>query len=193
MTEVRNWLQQFSPLSDKAWSSLEKRLVGKKLCANERFHRAGQRAGSIGFLVGGALYARYTGAKRRHSVAYFNLPSVNRVVCDLESFTSSEVSKTDIIAVEPSTLLVLSRKDLYTLYDQHQEIERLGRRLMEYSYCKVMERISRMELKQRARLEDLESRYPEVIQCFQDQLIADYLGIGKTRFSTLKRELLRAA
>lgn len=37
----------------------------------------------------GALYARYADEGRKHRMAFFCLPTVNRVVCDLEAFTDT--------------------------------------------------------------------------------------------------------
>lgn len=193
MKHIRTWLHSYSPLSDPAWAALSNALVVRNLRKGEIFQRAGHRAGAIGFLGRGALYAKYAGPKRRHAVAFFNLPSVNRVVCDLVAFVDRGMATMDIIAVEPCELFVLERKQLYELYDEFPDIERLGRRLAEYSYAKAMERIGRMELKLDARMNDLRDRYPQVFDVMQDQLIADYLGIGKTHYSKLKRQLLKAA
>lgn len=191
MDDLRRWLDAYVPLTEDAWSALRNDLKPLALRKGERFQAAGRRANTIAFLVKGTLYARHSGTQRRHSVAYFNHPTVNRVVCDLAAFVEGASAALEIAAAEDCELLALDRKQLYCLYAQHPTIERLGRRLAEYSYCKAMERIGRMELKQHERVADFWKRYPEVMGVLQDQLIADYLGMSPTYFSRIKRRLLK--
>lgn len=188
MENVRKWLSEYAPLPDKAWAALSRALRPLQLDKNEAFQTAHKPADRIGFLTSGALYALYADEGRKHRVAYFNLPEVNRIVCDLQAFTENGRATMDIKAVAPCELLVLERKALYHLYDKHPSIERLGRRLAEYSYARAIARIGSMQKSKQARLADLRCEQPDVIRIFPQKLVAEYLGMNKDEAS---RQLTR--
>lgn len=189
MTELRTWIASYSNLNDEAWTALHKVLRPLELKKNATFQKAHRPAERMGFLLEGALYANYADEQRKHSVAFFCLNSVNRVVCDLEAYTENSPARMSIVATVPSKLLVVERKDLYALYEQHPAIERLGRRLAEYSYARAMERIGRMQLKNPERAADLFQRYREVFLTFPNKLIAQYLGMSEGELCRAKRKL----
>jgi len=193
MHKLREWLKFYTTLPDAAWQDLENALCEQHLPRGSEFQRAGAMAERIAFLNNGALYARYAKERASHSVAFFNLPEVNRVVCDLSAFVDRKPATMCIKAVTDCALLVLTRDQLYGLYDKHPSIERLGRRMAEYSYANAMLRLARMDMGRAARITDLQERHPEVFGPFQDQLIADYLGMNKSQFSKLKAARLKAA
>lgn len=193
MEDLREWLKPYTTLPDDAWQDLANVLCEQRLPKGTEFQRAGALAERIAFLKHGALYARYAKERARHSVAFFNLPEVNRVVCDLSAFVDRKPASMDIKAVTDCGLLVLTRDQLYGLYDKHPSIERLGRRMAEYSYTNAMLRLVRMDMGRAERIADLQERHPEVFGTFQDQLIADYLGMNKSQFSKLKAARLKAA
>ena len=189
MDAVREWLTSYSHLNDEAWTALSKKLREVQVNKNGVFQRAHRPADRMGFLLDGALYANYADEQRKHRVAFFCLTSVNRVVCDLGAFTEGSKASMSIVATEPSRLLVVDRQDLYTLYEAHPSIERLGRRMAEYSYARAMERIGRMELRNLARAEDLYNRYKVVFHRFPNKLIAQYLGMAEGELSRAKGHL----
>lgn len=187
MDDVRQWLQAHVPLTDEAWAALTAKLHALDLRKNAAFQKAHQPAEQLAFLRTGALYARYADDSRKHRIAFFCLPTVNRIVCDLEAFAGGTRSRMSIVASEASTLLVVNRQDLYRLYDEHPCLERLGRKLAEYSYARAMERIGRMELKNVERAADLHHRYREVFHTFTNIQIAEYLGMSDGELSRAKR------
>ncbi|MCC6939834.1 MAG: Crp/Fnr family transcriptional regulator [Flavobacteriales bacterium] len=189
MDDLRKWLKDYSELSPKEWTALSKALERVQIGKNERFQTAGRIAGRIGFLQSGAMYARYADEQRKHRVAYFNMTTVNRIVCDLQAFTAGGRATMDIKAVEPCDLFVLDREQLYSLYDQHQGIERLGRKLAEYSYARAMDRIGRMEKSNEERVADLRKFYPEVIRTFTRSQVGEYLNTDKHEVSRALTQL----
>lgn len=186
MEDVREWLVSYSPLNDEAWNALRRALRVEEVKKHKAFQKANQPANRLGLLMNGALFARYADESRRYRVAFFNLVSVNRVVCDLEAFAANGNATMSIVAEEPSELLVIDRHQLYRLYDDHKGIERLGRRLAEYSYARAMERIGRMQLKNIDRASDMHGRYKEVFHKFSNRHVAEYLGMSEGELSRAK-------
>lgn len=189
MNEVKSWLTGYSPLTEEAWDALRKALRVEELKKGKAFQKADHPAERLGLLMNGALYARYSDETRRHRVAFFNLVSVNRVVCDLEAFAENQKATMSIVAEEPSRLLVIDRNQLYRLYNRHASIDRLGRRLAEYSYARAMERIGRMQLKNLEKARDLYERYREVFLKFSNRHVAEYLGMSDGELSRAKGQM----
>jgi CRP/FNR family transcriptional regulator, anaerobic regulatory protein len=61
------------------------------------------------------------------------------------SFISQKPSFENIIALEDCTMLVISRKSLYELYDLFPEMNEMGRELIEIYYLELEERVNALQ------------------------------------------------
>jgi len=113
----------------------------------------------------------------------------NEGVASVESFRSGEPSAFSIESLEPSTLLVLTKKNFETLMRElpgYPEVlqEILHRRIAHY--MKLF--LSRIKDSPQKRYEDLLKESPHIVQRIPQHYIASYLGITPVSLSRIRNK-----
>jgi CRP/FNR family transcriptional regulator, anaerobic regulatory protein len=109
---------------------------------------------------------------------------------DLESFLTGEPSWQNIQALEPTQLLLISRDNLYRLYEQVPVFERFGRLLIEQSFIGLRTKNKHLtSLSPEERYLKLIEERPKVIQRVSLKYIASYLGVQPESLSRIRKRL----
>lgn len=109
---------------------------------------------------------------------------------DFESYLTGQVSPLFLETLFPTEVWEFAKVDLYTLYQQHPAMERLGRLMAERAYLSATQRLKQHQTA------SLESRYkalidqaPELFQQVPQYHIASYLGVKPQSLSRLKARM----
>lgn len=158
-----------------------------KLKKGDVFSQAGKSTDKLGILVSGLLIAKYeTTNVEKEVVSRFYYSPRNTIVTSFESFHSGKKSNETIEAIEDSYLTIINRDDLYYLYNQVPEMNKIGRQLAEESYILALQRIHQLQtMDGKGRLEDFQQSYPELANRIKIQHLCSYLGMNRNALSRL--------
>jgi len=111
----------------------------------------------------------------------------NDFITSFYSFITRRPCIENIQAIENCTIWTLSYQDLQSLYNNHPELERLGRLMNERYYMRLEERFVRNHFKEaRERYENLIVHSPHIIQRIPLGYVASYLGITQETLSRIR-------
>ncbi|WP_020594894.1 Crp/Fnr family transcriptional regulator [Spirosoma panaciterrae] len=139
----------------------------------------------ISFIHSGCVREYYLTDQSEEVVVWFGFE--RDIAVSLPSFVLQQPARTAIQALEPTTILQVSRTDLYNLYDQFHDLERLGRLLAEENLIKTDFHIHCLQaLTAKQRYEAVLAQYPQLGQRVPLSMIASYLGITKETLSRIR-------
>lgn len=156
----------------------------------EFFSRAGKNADKLGILIKGLLIAKY---EKNNSavdiVSRFYYSPRNIIVASFESFHSGKKPNESIEALEDSYLAIISRENLYKLYDEVPEMNKIARQWAEQSYILALQRIHQLQaMNVKERIEDFYRCHPEIASKVQIQHLCSYL---KANRNSLARQIAK--
>lgn len=156
-----------------------------KLKKGDVFGQTGKRAEKVGILVNGLLIAKYEKVtSATEIVSRFYYSPRNIIVASFESFYSGNKSNETIEALEDSYLTTISRDDLYNLYNEIPEMNKIGRQLAEESYILALQRIHQLQaMNVKERLEDFYRCHPELANRVKVQHLCSYIGTNRNALS----------
>ncbi len=157
------------------------------LSRNEFFNKAGRISDRLAYVDKGLLRSFY-GLKGKETTTFFQLPG--SIAVDLKSFVQLTPSIENIQAVDDSELLVIRRKDLYTLYNENWKWLQTGRILVEQAYFDMEKRSISLQIESaQDRYEQFLSEFPEVIRKVPLHQIASFLGISPETLSRIRKHV----
>jgi CRP-like cAMP-binding protein len=185
------FLSHYSRIDEALLSKLLEQCEDVHFKKGHTFVREGEICYKIGFLISGIARV-YHIANDKEYTSYFNFPGRNRMVASFESFLTRKPSKETIHFLEDAHLVVISRENLYNLYQQSPVFSELGRKLAEDNYILAMERIFSLQhdTAQERYLKLLEG-YPDLMNLVPHHYIASYLGITPESLSRIRKELMQ--
>lgn len=184
------FLSGFGRLSEADASLFAAACTEAQYSRGDYFIREGEVCHRIGFLVSG-ISRVYHIANDKEYTSYFNLPQRNRMVGSFESFLAQRPSREGIHFLQDTELILISRTELYALYDRSPAIQELGRRMAEYNYILAMERIYSLQHDTaQARYEKLLHTYEDLVNLVPHHYIASYLGVTPESLSRIRKDLM---
>lgn len=116
----------------------------------------------------------------------------NDWIADFKSFYAQEPSKLYIEAIEASTVLQVSHKDLLHLYSNFPKFDRNFRIVIERRYIELQDRVQQnISVTAEERYRMFEQQYPQLVQRLPGTQIASYLGITSEFLSKVKKKLAK--
>ncbi|MBS1509085.1 MAG: Crp/Fnr family transcriptional regulator [Bacteroidetes bacterium] len=110
-------------------------------------------------------------------------------ITDLDSLHKERPSKLFIEAIEPSTILQLSKGDLWYLYTNHPKFNRNFRVIIEDKYIELQNRLLQtFSTTAYERYESFLEQYPNLSNRLPNTQIASYLGITPEFLSKIRSE-----
>ena len=113
----------------------------------------------------------------------------NWFATDFKSFLTSKPSDIYIETLTETIYYEFNKKDLLNLYENHHQLEKLGRIIAERAYLSTVEKLSEMQTRGlKERYKSLVKKNPELFQKVPQKHIASYLGVLEQSLSRIKKD-----
>ncbi len=188
METFKAFIHHISKVEEDTFSKLEKCFKQIELQKNKFFVREGEYASQIGFLQSGIMRAFFLNQNgKEYSKQFFVAPSI---IGAYSSLLLKEPNKIAQQALTDCQILVADFANIESLYDQHHDLERLGRKIAEqYFLEKEQKEIEMALLDADKRYLLMRERFPTIESIIPQYHIASYLGISPTQLSRIRRKL----
>lgn len=183
---LANAIKQTVALTDAELADLLQGVTHRKLARREHLLLAGEVCDVVYYIVEGCLryYALSEKGEERTGQFFFE----NEWYTDYASFLQLQPSGQCIQALEPTQVLILSRKHLYEAYDRTPRLERFGRLMAEQAYLGARGRnMSLLSQTPEQRYQALIERRPQLLQRVPLHYIASFLGIEPESLSRIRK------
>ena len=180
---------EISPTDLKKISSYVKPLHLNK---GDVFIREGVRNNKIGIMMmDGLMISTYISKKGKEEVSrIYSVINGNTIISNHESFYYERYSTENIIAVEKTQLMVLTKDDLKKILIKYSELEKLAKSISEISYINAVERIKEFQsCSARERVKSYYEKYSELFFRLNKQQMASFLGVNRNDFSKILKEI----
>ncbi len=184
---LRQFFRSLAPFSDAELEEAGLFFRQKALRKNEFFCKAGQFAGGIAFVKEGILRSFFQ-IEEKETTTFFQIPG--SIAVALKSFVRQEKSSENIQALTDAVLMVISRDDLYYLYNENWKWQQVGRVLIEDYYIHQEQRMTTLQsLTAQERYAQFFASYPRIFQHVPLQYVASYLGVSPETLSRIRKSL----
>lgn len=186
--DIQEYISSIISLEDNQWELVLEVLESKVLAKDTHLLKEGEISDSIAFISSGAL------------IYYKDLENGDQMTTDFAfegdwvtdnySRLNNCPSLMNIKTIEESQLYILKNKDLIELYQRIPLLERLGRKVTERFFLKMVEHnIDLQTLSAKDRYLKLLKNHPEIFQRIPQYHIANYLGIAAKSLSRIRGEI----
>lgn len=184
MHPLRAYFHQFLALSDPEWADFEACLHRESYPKKADLLSEGQRCDFLAFIEKGAFRFYYLHDGMEKVTAFF---FTGDFVSNYRSFLTGQPSDHYIESIQESVIYKIHKKDLSALYDQHRNLERLGRLMAEYLYLAVTKRLdSLLYSTPEERYKELLKRNSKLLQEVPQYMLASYLGVQPETLSRIR-------
>ena len=176
-------------LSDEEEALVLSKLRPVRLKRKEHLLKQGQVARDLAFVIEGCLRAYALDDNGFEHILQF-APS-GWWISDMSSVISRRDSLLNVDAIKPSEVLLLSREDQLTLFDEVPKLERYFRVLTENGLVSSrMRLIENLSLTARQRYQRFCQTYPNLINEIPQKYIASFIGVTPEFLSKIRGEKL---
>ncbi len=113
-------------------------------------------------------------------------------MADLYSLITQKPGVLNVDALEPASLLLLSKSDQELLYAEIPKFERFFRIIVENALASNQQRLlDNLSLSAEERYVNFCTRYPSLVDCIPQKHIASYIGVTPEFFSKMRSTLLK--
>ncbi|NVJ84655.1 MAG: Crp/Fnr family transcriptional regulator [Algoriphagus sp.] len=179
-----SFFQELQPISTQARSDLIELCTVIEYDKNEEIQAIGATCKTIYFMVSGIGRIFYL--KGGVEVTeYFAFP--NDLIVRAESLFTKSPSNKAIQALEQSKVVAIPAAALFGLFDEHHDLERLFRLLIQNAFVETLRRLENIQfLTAEERYEKLLEEKPELIHKIPLKHVASFLGITQVSLSRIR-------
>ena len=165
-------------------------LTARTIKRKQYFLHEGQIAKAAAFVLSGCLRSYSIDENGFEHILQF--APANWWITDMYSYISQKESYLNINALDDSEVLLLSRRDQLSLFDEVPALERYFRIITENSLVNSHRRLlDNLSLTAKERYLKFCSVYPTLINTLPQKQIASYIGITPEFLSKVKSQALR--
>ncbi|PZV80306.1 CRP-like cAMP-binding protein [Algoriphagus aquaeductus] len=178
------YFDQIQKLSEDSVQALEGLCSIRKFEKNQEIQAIGATCKTIYFMISGVgrIYYLKDGVE---VTEYFAFP--NELIIRAESLFTQSPSKKAIQVLEDSLVVSIPAEPLFRLFEQHHELERLFRKLIQQAYVETLKRLENIQfLTAQERYEKLIEEKPELIHKISLKHVASFLGITQVSLSRIR-------
>ena len=176
-------------LSDEEEALVLSKLRPVRLKRKEHLLKQGQVARDLAFVIEGCLRAYALDDNGFEHILQF--APAGWWISDMSSVISRRDSLLNVDAIKPSEVLLLSREDQLTLFDEVPKLERYFRVLTENGLVSSrMRLIENLSLTARQRYQRFCQTYPNLINEIPQKYIASFIGVTPEFLSKIRGEKL---
>jgi CRP-like cAMP-binding protein len=182
--QLGDFFRKFHPISKEALEAITKISSPIVIPKNKDLQSIGHTCKTIYFITKGVarIYYFNDGIDITESFAF-----ENNIVARIESLFTGKPSRKAIQILEDSEIIAINANELFKLYDQFPEIERLFRKIFEAAYVDTVNRVEGIQFHSAdERYQALLEQAPDVIKRVPLKYIASYLGITQQSLSRIR-------
>lgn len=185
MDSIVHHFDKYLPLDNSEKEALTSRLVQRQIKRKQFILQEGDICKYFTYVVEGC-FKMYgvddSGAEHNLSFAV-----ENDWIADIDSLHKEKPSKLFIEAIEPGTILQLSKGDLWYLYTNYPKFDRNFRVIIEDKYIELQNRLLQtFSATAYERYESFLEQYPHLAKRLPNTQIASYLGITPEFLSKIR-------
>jgi len=181
------FLNQFLHLSEDEFTILQKRTAVKHFNKKENLIEPGETDKHLYFTGRGLIREYFIRGKKQVTT---DIITEGTITGSISSFLTGEPSHYCLQAMEPVTVLAISRIDLEELYSSDRKWERLGRVLTAHFLLQQEQHIlDNIRFSVRERFVHFAEKHRDLLQRVPQKYLASYLNIEPETFSRLKHLL----
>lgn len=192
MLAQKNILSHFDryvPLDEEEKRALSARLTERRIKKKQYLLQEGDICKHFTYVVEGCF--KMYGVDKSGTEYNLVFAAEDDWVADIASLHKELPSKLFIEAVEPSTILQISKGDLWYLYTNYPKFNRNFRVLIEDKYTELQDRLLQtFSSTAYERYEQFLTQYPNLANRLPNTQIASYLGITPEFLSKIRNERL---
>lgn len=142
------------------------------------------------FILEGSAYSYYVNEKGDKNV--IELAIEEYWITDAASYFTGKPAVSTIETLEPTTALLINRKDYDKLCCSHPLFDKFFRILLQNALASLHQRIAKtISEEAEIRYQEFSDKYPHFIQRIPQYLIASYLGIKPQSLSRIRKNLIQ--
>lgn len=185
MENLLKYIRSLTSFSDESWTLLQSALSEKRYKKNELLLKEGEICRSLFYIDKGYCRSYYEiDGVTKNTNFFFE----NEIATNISSFGSEKHSEFNMIACEELYVVIFDKEKLFTIAEQHIEIESLGRHCIRQFAVKQEEFSNVFKLySAQERLEYLEKEYPEMLQRISLTQLASFLGVARETLSRIRK------
>lgn len=184
MTSLFQYFKQFQPISREAEEAIAAICTNVSLSKNEDLQPVGHTCKTIYFITKGLarIYYYKDGIDITEGF-YFE----HSIIARVESLFTGKPSRKAIQVLEDTDLIAINANQLFKLYDQYPDIERLFRKIFEAGYVDTVNRLEGIQFHSaEERYKALMQEAPNVLLRVPLKYVASYLGITQVSLSRIR-------
>ncbi len=190
MTTFKNILSHFDryvSLDDHEKHALASRLTERSVKRKQFLLQEGDTCKHFTYVVEGCF--KMYGIDKSGAEHNLLFAAEDEWITDFDSLHKERPSKLFIEAIEPSTILQISKGDLWYLYTNHPKFDRNFRVIIEDKYVELQNRLLQtFSTTAYERYESFLGQYPNLSNRLPNTQIASYLGITPEFLSKIRNE-----
>jgi len=181
-------LSKVLPLDANEIAKIEELFIPKRIKRRQLIHHEGDVCKHANFVVQGCLKMYMVDADAKEHNLQFAIE--NNWIGDLGSFHSGEPSKLCVEAIERSTILQITRENLYRLYEEFPRFNKIFRIMKEHHIVEYQQRIlQNISSTGEERYLDFLNRHPDLFNRVSNVQVASYLGVTPVFLSMIRKKL----
>ena len=159
----------------------------KSVSKKEFILEEGKICNTFNFVCSGTLRAYYLSNSAKDSTVMFAIS--DWWITDMACFAGQKPAMLNIVAVEKSEILQLSKNDFDKLLIEIPKFEKFFRIIMQNAYIREQLRVlENLSLPAEEQYQNFLEKYPQIVSQVTQKQIASYLGITPEFISMLRRK-----
>ena len=184
MIELLSYFNQIQSLSNKSEKALVAICSETVIKKGNDLHPIGNTCRNIYFIKQGLLRIYYF---KDDTDVTESFEFENAIVARADSLFNANPSKKGIQVIEDSELIAINSAQLFKLYDDFPDIERLFRKIFENAYVETVNRIESIQFHSaEERYANLLNESKNIVQRVPLKHIASYLGITQVSLNRIR-------
>jgi len=198
MQKLKAYINSFIPLKEDDWMEMMMLFTSYSYRKGEFIYGSSDIPAEVNFIVEGVVRSfkmEDDGKDFTWAFYYLNDEVLEHrmisdvCVVDYASFLRNESAELAFEVMEDCTVMTITKKDLFELYESDDKWQMFARKIAEDAYCATRDRTLTLLTKSaKERLEILEDYFPDIFKRVSQQHIASYLGITRQSLNRLRRD-----
>ena len=187
--KLKKYCSQAVPVLESELALIDKYFEEKTLKQKEFLLQDSTVCNFIAFIASGSIRHFHVkdGVEKTCDISFDNA-----WVTDFQSFTYETTGKINLQAMEPTTVYLIRKQNLYQLYQECNKYETFGRLMAEQVAQRATEiAMSLSSDKPEERFQNLLKKQPDLFQRVPQKYIANFLGITPESLSRIRSRIFQ--